>query len=231
MSESTLGGELLLARRCMRDPIDEIFAASRLLDQAADAHLAGNFSNAAALIRAADLPAVRAWTESLWGSKKATPDQHLYHRYRKLENTPVVLSKSARIQIRMPSAPEQVQITERYGRHCVFCGIPLIRKQVRVFLKSKYPDDLSWGRTNLTQHSAFQCMWFQFDHILPHSRGGNNDIENVVPACAPCNFGRMQWTLEEVGLIDPRTIKLTESSWDGLERLILKSPPPPKLRS
>ncbi|WP_408056991.1 HNH endonuclease [Streptomyces changanensis] len=28
------------------------------------------------------------------------------------------------------------------------------------------------------------------DHIVPLSRGGTNDIENLRPACGPCNFSR-----------------------------------------
>jgi 5-methylcytosine-specific restriction endonuclease McrA len=63
-------------------------------------------------------------------------------------------------------------------------------------------------------------MWMQFDHLLPHSRGGGNDIENVVVTCAPCNYGRWHWTLEEVGLIDPRTGSVQKTSWDGLERIL-----------
>ncbi|MEW2305111.1 HNH endonuclease signature motif containing protein [Streptomyces sp. NPDC006655] len=28
------------------------------------------------------------------------------------------------------------------------------------------------------------------DQIVPLSRGGTNDIENLRPACGPCNFSR-----------------------------------------
>ncbi|MEU0071293.1 HNH endonuclease signature motif containing protein [Streptomyces sp. NPDC006332] len=33
------------------------------------------------------------------------------------------------------------------------------------------------------------------DHIVPLSRGGTNDIENLRPACGPCNFSRGNRTL------------------------------------
>ncbi|MCX6971643.1 MAG: HNH endonuclease [Verrucomicrobia bacterium] len=55
-------------------------------------------------------------------------------------------------------------------------------------------------------------------HLLPHARGGTNDLENIVITCAPCNYARMNHTLEEVGLIDPRTREPIKSTWDGLER-------------
>jgi HNH endonuclease len=206
----------------MREPIDEIFIASQLLDRATDAHLAGDLSTADTLIREANMPAVRAWTESLWGSRAANLDQQKYHQFRAIAGAPPYLEKVQHIPARMPTSAEKNIIIERYGRNCVFCGIPLIRKEVRIAFQSAYPDALPWGRANQTQHAAFQCMWMQFDHLLPHSRGGDNSVGNVVVTCAPCNFGRMQWTLEEVGLIDPRLRRAQRTSWDGLERALSK---------
>jgi hypothetical protein len=204
----------------MREPIDEIFEAAQLLNLATNAHLAGDHSTADTLIRTANMPAVRAWTESLWGSKAANPGQQKYHRFRAIPEAPPHLEKPQRILERMPTLAAKRTIIERYGRHCVFCGIPLISRQVRIAFGRAYPDAAPWGRKNQTQHAAFQCMWIQFDHLLPHSRGGNNSLKNVVVSCAPCNFGRMQWTLDEVGLIDPRERPTQTSSWDGLERVL-----------
>ena len=67
--------EFLAPRRCMREPINEIFQAAELLDRAVDAHLNQDWKAAEQLIRAADLPEVRAWTESLWGGKQENPEQ------------------------------------------------------------------------------------------------------------------------------------------------------------
>lgn len=61
-------------------------------------------------------------------------------------------------------------------------------------------------------------LWLQYDHLLPHARSGTNDLENVVITCAPCNYGRGGYTLEEVGLADPRLREPVRSTWDGLER-------------
>ena len=61
--------------------------------------------------------------------------------------------------------------------------------------------------------------WAQFDHILPHTRGRSNEIDNLVVTCAPCNFGLMRYALEAVGDLSilERAIQC-ELAWNGLER-------------
>lgn len=63
-------------------------------------------------------------------------------------------------------------------------------------------------------------MWVQYDHLVPHARGGNNDLKNIVITCAPCNYGRWNKLVEEVGLRDPRDREPVQSTWDGLERFL-----------
>jgi 5-methylcytosine-specific restriction endonuclease McrA len=201
-------------RSCFREPIPEIAEAARYLDEAVSAHLARRRDLAEKLICRADMPVIREWTESIWG--KQSP----YINYRPVPNAPPVLPKEQRVKVRMPTTAEKFRLLERDHYHCRFCGIPVIREEVRTRITRLYPDALSWGRQNPTQHAAFQAMWAQYDHLMPHARGGNNDFENIVITCAPCNFGRMNYTLEEVGLIDPRTREPVSSIWDGLERLL-----------
>jgi len=121
----------------------------------------------------------------------------------------------------MPNAAQQAQLIREQGRHCRFCGIPVIRVEVRRMIHKLYSMELPWGRSNLQQHAAFQAMWMQFDHIRPHALGGKNDLGNVVIACAPCNYARMEHTLEEVGLDDPRSRPRVQSDWDGLESILV----------
>ncbi len=56
--------------------------------------------------------------------------------------------------------------------------------------------------------------------LLPHSRGGGNDLSNILITCSGCNYGRMALTLEEVGLFDPRLRPRPPTDWDGLEPLL-----------
>lgn len=98
--------------------------------------------------------------------------------------------------------------------------MPVIRTEVRRVLHAAYPQALPWGRTNRSQHAAFQALWLQYDHVIPHARGGSNAQENLVVACAACNFGRMNYTLAEVGFAPLATDFDKDREWDGLERML-----------
>ncbi|WP_197467357.1 HNH endonuclease [Thalassospira xiamenensis] len=201
-------------RPCFREPIPEIAIAAQYLDAAVTAHLKGEHEQAATLIKRADMPVIRDWTESIWG--KNSP----YVSSGRISGAAPVLTKEQRVAARMPNALEKKHLHERDAFHCRFCGIPVIRKEVRAKLAILYPESLKWGRKSTEQHAAFQAMWLQYDHVIPYARGGNNDLDNLVITCAPCNFGRMNFLIEEVGLLDPRTREPLRSSWDGLERLM-----------
>lgn len=201
---------------CFRKPIPEIYEAAQYLDDAITAHLAGDRQAAEALIKRADIPAIREWTESIWG--KGSP----YVKFRETPDSPAKLAKEQRVKVRMPNKSEKEMLHQRDGYHCRFCNVPVIRKEVREELKRAYPDALPWGKKNTEQHAAFQAMWLQYDHVLPHARGGNNDLNNIVITCGPCNFGRMDSLMEEVGIADPRERPPIKSEWDGLERVFDK---------
>jgi 5-methylcytosine-specific restriction endonuclease McrA len=197
-------------RRCLRDSIPEIADAARYLDAAVSIHLAGRSDLAETLIRLADVPAIREWTESLWG--KNSP-------YVKVRQPLVAVIHPAQLtRPRRPNAAVQALLHQRDGFHCRFCGIPVIRKEVRKRINAAYPQALSWGKHNSECHAAFQAMWAQYDHIVLFKRGGLTNIDNLVVTCAPCNFGRMENTVDEVGLLDPRSCEPVRSTWDGLER-------------
>ena len=205
-------------RRALNEPISAIFVAARLLLRATECHLEGDTSGAAELLEQANLKEVWTFTDRAWGKGAAA-------RYDFQINTdlPPHLPFPLRPQPRMPNTSTRKAAIERDGYHCRFCGIPVIDASLRRMFTIAYPTAAAWGTTNISQHAAFHCMWLQFDHLLPNSRGGSSSLGNIVVTCAPCNFGRMEATLEEARLLDPLTLAPPvvwelHAQWDGLER-------------
>lgn len=201
-------------RLCLREPIPQLYDAARLLDAAAVAHLSGWHALAADLIARADIEAVRDWLNSIWGSKSE------FVKYRAAPDSKPPIRKAERIPVRMPTVETRKRLHQRDGFHCRCCGIPVIRREVREFFRRQYPDVRIWGSGNANQHAAFQALWVQYDHALPHALGGDNEFENLLITCAACNYGRMQYTFAEVGLLNPLDREPIRSLWDGLERVL-----------
>lgn len=156
---------------------------------------------------------MREWTESIWGKGG------IFGAFQKQLGNPETLPLEERDPVRMPNKQAEIQLLKRDGHFCRFCGIPVIRKEVRNKLHHIYPNAIPWGRSNNEQHAGFQALWVQYDHIIPHARGGQTTLENLIITCAPCNYGRMNYLLEEVGLTLKDKENPNPTSWDGLERL------------
>lgn len=196
-------------KRCFRSPIQEIYDCAKYLDAAVSAHISGHTDIADRLFRLANDPIVRSWTESIWGSNSQ------YVNITK-KQPPQTKSKE---KDRMPSADMKKVLHGRDGYHCRFCGLPVVHPDIRKTLHKKYPEAIPWGRTNIQQHAGFQCLWLQYDHVFPHSAGGGNTLSNLVITCSACNYGKKDYTLNELGLLDPREFPVITSQWDGLERI------------
>lgn len=197
---------------CLLPPIQEIFDAAKYLDLAISAHLNGDRILANELIRLADMREIYDWSEALWG--KGGP----HSRPLPVEVPVPYFSPGERVEKRQAGEPVKRALIVRDGFHCRFCGIPLIRGKTRNLIRSSYQDALRWDESNLGNHAAFQAMDLHYDHLLPHARGGTNEMSNMLVTCAPCNCGRDSLTLEEAGLSDPRHRETIRSTWDGLER-------------
>lgn len=198
-----------MAKRCFRDPIPVIYDAAKYLDAAASSHINGHGKLAEELFRLANDPKVWEWTDSIWGKSSSYV----------IVNKQPQLHTAAKEEARMPSAKQMKALRDRDGFHCRFCGMPVIRAEVRKHFQKIYPNSVPWGNGNKSQHAAFQCMWLQYDHVVPHSSGGTNELENIVITCAACNYGKWNYALEELGLLDPREYQPVQSTWDDLERI------------
>ncbi len=156
---------LATARQCMREPIPEILDAARLLDAAVTAHLVGRSDLAEELIRVADMPVLRDYTESLWGAKSP------YVQYRLNSNSPPSLPIDRRIKVRMPNFNEEALLYNRDGFHCRFCGTPVIRGKVRERIRKAYPAALRWGKRTKNSMGLSSCCRARLTtfHLTPEA--------------------------------------------------------------
>lgn len=66
-----------------------------------------------------------------------------------------------------------------------------------------------FSRLNVYVRDGFACAYCRlklpmskltYDHVLPRSRGGRTEWENIVTACAPCNARKANKTPDESGM-------------------------------
>jgi 5-methylcytosine-specific restriction endonuclease McrA len=193
--------------------IPELETAIELLDKAAHAMLAHDFDTARELIAQADIKEVCEFNAKITG-----PTDPAIHW--QSTTPPSAVPSNERASVRMPTSKEEQAIFERDGWRCQYCGCRVISKRARSVLTKIFPSEARWGRANSDKHCALVTLTASLDHILPHSRRGTNEPSNLVTACGPCQFGRNQWTLEEVGFNDPRERPPITDSWDGLIRIV-----------
>ncbi len=201
-----------MLRRSFLTPIPEFDIAATLLSQAADALISGNHLLCEKLLKEADLRPLRDFVYLVAG-----PINPEIHRQSKNPTYPP-LPRSA--LPRMPSAAETRHIFSRDGYRCRFCEARVIVKEARKVFNKAFSVAARQGNTNEEYHFGLATLSASIDHLLPFRRGGTNDPMNLVTACGPCQFGRNQWTLEEVQIEDPRNYQPIVDGWDGLTRLV-----------
>lgn len=206
--------DYLRPRQCFLPVIDELEIAQDLIDQAGTAILIGDLKMAGNLLVQADMPEIGKYAQLIAG-----PNNDDVHRCRYVPGEPPIRKDKTRQ--RMPSKKIEDEIFERDGWHCRFCNIRIISRKAVSRLNELFPDQVRWqAKREIEKHPALRAMCSSLDHIVPHSRGGNNDPTNLVATCNPCQFGRNRWTIKEVGLLDPRGREPIRDGWDGLLRIV-----------
>lgn len=191
-------------------PVSAARAATSLFSQAACAHAAGKSEEAFNLIVAADCDVTRQWASTIMGRVSISihgpgPKQ------------PIIKLPQADLDVpRMPGSKLKEALILRDGWNCRFCGLDLICRATLNRIKKNYPDVVGWKGPEVRKHALLRVVAAQFDHLLPHSRGGRTTLDNMVMTCAPCNYGRGSWTLEECRLNDPLSRPVVRADWDGL---------------
>lgn len=78
---------------------------------------------------------------------------------------------------------------------------------IRLVDYRNFPKSIDLTRRNLLRRDGMKCQYcgksnvqLTIDHILPRSRGGREEWENLVIACVSCNNKKGNRTPEEAGM-------------------------------
>ena len=127
--------------------------------------------------------------------------------------------KIKKVDKRMPPAAIVREVYERDFWACRWCGTPVIADKPIKAMHKQFPATFYKGTTNDSMHGLMLSSRVSLDHVLPHSFGGTNGIENLVTSCWPCQFGRGNDLIERLGLSDPREREPIPTDWDGCSTL------------
>ena len=127
--------------------------------------------------------------------------------------------KIKKVGKRMPPAAVVREVYERDFWTCRWCSTPIIADKPIKAMHKQFPTTFYKGTTNDSMHGLMLSSRVSLDHVLPHSFGGTNEIENLVTSCWPCQFGRGNDLIERLGLSDPREREPIPTDWDGCSTL------------
>ena len=115
----------------------------------------------------------------------------------------------------------QNSVFKRDNYHCRYCGNKVISQEfLKLFSRTINLPHFKRGKTNLTTHGIFHLTWPVADHLIPWTNGGETTIENLVTSCAPCNYGKAGYTIEQIRINSPLNQPVSQSSWIGLSQHI-----------
>ena len=120
-----------------------------------------------------------------------------------------VVSVQRAVVLLLKAKAELVEATEErlHASHLTL-PVPLVIRLV-YFVRIPRPVMLAPSRRTILARDNYTCQYcgatpgranLTLDHIIPRSRGGPTNWDNVVAACKPCNMRKGNRTPEEAGL-------------------------------
>ena len=91
--------------------------------------------------------------------------------------------------------------------------------------------EVKFTRRNIYEHYRYQCCYcgkklgtveLNLDHVLPRSRGGKTNWDNIVTSCIPCNLKKGDRLPKEARM--KLLVQPSKPSWRGPLSLVFSSP-------
>jgi len=114
------------------------------------------------------------------------------------------------------------RLAERDGYRCAYCDIrvvePAVLKKVQSVLgRDVFPSKTGRkGSSNLDYHGIWLTIALTLDHIKPFAIDADDSDRNLVTCCWGCNFGKYDYTLQELDLARPVQSRGVLDGWHGL---------------
>ena len=138
------------------------------------------------------------------------------HRAKRLNIPPPSFSPDQFDTLRSAAKFEK-SVFERDSYTCRYCGLRQVSKEVLyAFEKVVGVENFRTQGTNAQQHGIIHGFKIVADHVVPFKRGGRTNLDNLVSACPACNYGKDAFTVEQMGIEDPRARRPVSDNWDGL---------------
>jgi 5-methylcytosine-specific restriction endonuclease McrA len=85
------------------------------------------------------------------------------------------------------SAKKRFEVLKRDNFTCRYCGRSVSSEDLPVLKES---DDPALDELMVQMKLAKYEVILEVDHVIPRSRGGGDDMDNLVTACKDCNRGK-----------------------------------------
>lgn len=129
---------------------------------------------------------------------------------------PIPVPVDSRDPLRSPRRYEAA-VFQRDGWRCRYCTGRLVSNTFfSLFIKVLDHECFRKGPTNMDTHGIIHIFNPVADHVVPWNLGGMTNEENLVSSCGPCNYGKAGYTVEQMGIGDPRDRPPIRDDWDGL---------------
>jgi 5-methylcytosine-specific restriction endonuclease McrA len=99
----------------------------------------------------------------------------------------------------------KLRVLDRDGYVCGYCKGKLVSDtRLNKISSIVGADNFRISGNNSQRHGYIYVVRTTVDHVLPQSKGGRTELENLIMCCWACNYGKAEKTLAEIGLVDPR---------------------------
>ncbi len=182
---------------CLVVPPPQLYSATFQLALIADALEANDVAAARESLHSVDLQACR----QLW---QDCGDQWTL-RHRKAAHVGRTPAKRGGVSPTM-----RLAMGNRDGWRCRYCALPVACNGFFTCLEVRLIEDA------VPVNDLWRIFGQSPDHVVPLAAGGANTLQNLISACAVCNYAKSACSIEELGLDDPRIREPILDGWTGL---------------